>query len=105
MNFGEAIEAVKKGRLVSREGWNGKNMFIFMGFPNVKVYVRTTRHGTTINKDAHDILGCEYSGPVLCIKTAQENIVVGWLASQTDMLANDWIGIKRPVNTGTEHKS
>lgn len=89
MNFGEALEAVKKGKLVSRESWNGNNMFIFIAFPRANVYIQTKKHGS-VQKDAYDVFGCAYSGPVLCMKTAQETIVVGWQASQIDMLNSDW---------------
>lgn len=92
MNFGEALEMAKRGRLVSREGWNGKNMFIFIGFPKVNVNAKSKKHGM-VYTDASETFGCNYSGPVLCMKSAQEEIVVGWMASQTDMLSSDWIEI------------
>lgn len=105
MNFGEAIEAVKEGKLIAREGWNGKNMFVFQRpadeipaqvvIENVKSIpdaVKLLLH----NKYKHDYVGS--SGEVfkikftayLCMKAADDTIVNGWLASQTDMLAEDW---------------
>lgn len=83
MNFGQAIEAMKTGAKVSRVGWNGKNMFLFL-VPGSTFQVSRPPllgiypEGTTINYHAH-----------IDIKTADEK-VVPWLASQTDMLAEDW---------------
>lgn len=77
MNFGRAIDALKHGDRVMRRGWNGKNMFLFLA------------SGT-------DLTRCLCSGDMppctdsICMKTVQNTIVVGWLASQTDMLATDW---------------
>lgn len=84
MKFGEAIEALKQGKKVSREGWNGKNMFL--------VYVRET-------PDVYTAEGTPYfkAGVInttinahIDMYTADGNMQPGWLASQTDMLAEDW---------------
>lgn len=96
MNFGEALELVKKNKLVAREGWNGKHMFIFLGFPHVDVY-RKDDNGVVDIIEARKYFKCNYINPTLCMKTAQNTIVVGWLASQTDMLENDWIEINYPA--------
>ena len=66
LNFGQAIEALKQGKRVARKNWNGKGMFIFMR--------------------PADELNTAY----LCMKAADGTIVNGWLASQTDMLSEDW---------------
>ena len=82
-NFGEALEALKAGQKVAREGWNGKGMFLFL-VPGSQFQVNRPPllgiypEGTTINYHAH-----------IDMKTAQDT-VVPWLASQTDVLANDW---------------
>lgn len=105
MNFGEALKLVRRGQLVAREGWNGKNMFIFMGFPRVEIH-RKVESGNHVTIDAGNAFDCCYSGPVLCMKTAQDDIVVGWLASQTDMLTSDWMEIVRPAKPeALEHTS
>lgn len=79
MNFGEAIEAMKKGALVARDGWNGKNMYIYLedmfSFP-----VRAGVFKGSVRK---------YE-PVIVMFTAQGTHQPGWLASQADMLAEDW---------------
>ena len=83
MTFGLALEAMKKGLKVQRKGWNGKGMFIY--------YV-PVGHYAPCTKVAENIVGAdgkvEY-GAYVAIKTAQGN-VVPWLASQTDMLSEDW---------------
>ena len=89
LDFSRALEFVKQGQKITREGWNGEGMFIFQGFPRVEI--NTKYKGSVTSMDATHYFGGHYSGPVLCMKTAQDNIVVGWLASQTDLLAEDWL--------------
>lgn len=83
MNFGKALEALKGGNKVARAGWNGKGMFLY--------YVPENRY-EALTDAAKQIAGedgkVEY-GAYIAMKTAQGN-VVPWLASQTDMLAEDW---------------
>jgi len=81
MTFGLAIEAAKKGMKIARRGWNGKDMFLY--------HVPADSYKATTDV-AKFLLGdmVEY-GAYLAMKTAQGN-VVPWLASQTDMLAEDW---------------
>ena len=82
MNFGLAIEAAKKGAKIAREGWNGKGMFLY--------YVPANAYppSTEVAKTAFGGENVPY-GAYVAMKTAQGN-VVPWLASQTDMLAEDW---------------
>lgn len=83
MNFSEALEDIKNGERVAREGWNGKGMFIFL-VPGSTFKVNRPPlmgiypEGTEINYHAH-----------IDMKTA-DGQVVPWLCSQTDMLADDW---------------
>lgn len=83
MNFSKALEELKKGNKVSREGWNGKGMFLFL-VPGSEFKVSRPPllgiypEGTEIKYHAH-----------VDMKTAQGD-VVPWLCSQTDMLADDW---------------
>ena len=82
MNFGQAIEALKRGKKVAREGWNGKGMYLGL----IK--------GRTLDRCFDpDSAPCVDS---ICMKTAQDTVVVGWLASQTDMLAEDWAIYRKP---------
>lgn len=83
MDFGSAIMNMKEGHKVARKGWNGKGMFLYY-VPAAK-YKRCTESARCI-ADKDDMV--EY-GAYITMKTAQGN-VVPWLASQTDMLAEDW---------------
>ena len=68
MNFGQALEALKSGERVTRLGWNGKDMWLALQRP-----------------DEHS----KMTLPYIYMKTVQGDLVP-WLASQTDMLAEDW---------------
>lgn len=82
MNFGNALELLKQGFKVARIGWNGKGMFLY--------YVPAAAYppSTEIAKKAFSGEDVPY-GAYIAMKTAQGN-VVPWLASQTDMLSDDW---------------
>ena len=82
MDFGQAIKELKVGKKVARKGWNGKGMYL--------VYFSPVAHGMEILK----VYDCEEGTakpllPFLLMKTA-DDMYVPWLASQTDMLAEDW---------------
>lgn len=84
MDFGKALEAVKAGSKIARSGWNGRDMFLFLvGGSKFKVnrppLLGIYEEGTEIEYHAH-----------IDMKTAQ-GYVVPWLASQADLLADDWI--------------
>ena len=83
MNFGEALTDLKNGKKVARKGWNGVKMFLFLvngsrfkvnRLPLLSIY----EEGTEIEYHAH-----------IDMKTDQ-GYVVPWLASQPDMLSEDW---------------
>ena len=80
MSFGLAIEAMKKGKKVARRGWNGKNQHIELA---TRISYMTAE-GVFVNVE-HEAIGnkaiafCGTSG-----------VQMGWLASQADMLADDW---------------
>ena len=84
MDFGQALAAIKTGKKVTRAGWNGNDMFLFLvpgstftvnRAPLLGIYPE----GTQIQYHAH-----------IDMKTAQ-GYVVPWLASQADLLSEDWI--------------
>ncbi len=83
MPFGLAIESLKKGLKVAREGWNGKNMFLFLVPGSTFVVNRAPLLG--IYPEGTEVNYC----PHIDMKTA-DNKIVPWLASQTDVLAEDW---------------
>lgn len=85
MDFGMAIAALKCGAKVSREGWNGKGMFIyFVG--DAKYPAAQNPLGTMLGVFPDDLVPYR---SYIAMKTAQ-NDVVPWVASQTDILATDW---------------
>ena len=101
MTFGEALEALKQSAFVARSGWNGKGMFIY------KVEASDPTHDQLRGrcKDAIDYVRSRdnklhaINEPVhinahIDMKAADGSIVVGWLASQTDMQADDWYVVK-----------
>lgn len=77
MNFGQAIELLKQDKKVRRKGWNGKGIFIKLQTPDK--YSKMTHPYIYI-----DTTGLETSNP-----NAPKDRVP-WLASQTDMLSEDW---------------
>ena len=85
-DFGTAVEALKQGARVAREGWNGKGMFLYY-VPENKYPASRNEHGTMIGVFENDMVPY---GAYIAMKTAQNN-VVPWLASQTDVLAEDWV--------------
>lgn len=108
VNFGLALEALKQGKRVARQGWNGKGMFIFMrpadelnidfvidkvkSLPqSVKDYYLqdiTNERGERVPAAENDTI--KFTA-YICMKAADGSIVNGWLASQTDILSEDWM--------------
>ena len=84
MNFGQAIEVLKTGNKVTRVGWNGKNMFLFLV------------QGSQFKVNRPPLLGIYPEGteinyrPHIDMKTVNGEIVP-WVASQSDLLEEDWI--------------
>lgn len=82
-DFSSALQHIKAGQRVARAGWNGKWMFLFLV------------HGSTFKVSRPPLMGIYPEGtevsycPHIDMKTADGKIVP-WLASQTDMLADDW---------------
>jgi hypothetical protein len=76
MNYSEALQkAIHEKRRICRKGWNGKNMYVFY-VDDYEIYSPYTEGKPLL--------------PFLAMKTATGEIVP-WVASQTDMLANDWM--------------
>ena len=84
-SFGHAIASLKLGHRVARAGWNGKGMFLYY-VPENKYPANRNEHGTMVGVFEDDMVPY---GAYIAMKTAQNN-VVPWLASQTDVLAEDW---------------
>lgn len=97
MDFSDALKALKRGEPVARSGWNGKGMFLYLVGPGnypAKSYV------------AKEVWGEEGLVPYtsyIAIKSVN-GTVTPWVASQTDLLADDWDALplrelSRGVNT------
>lgn len=90
MSFGHALAALKEGKRVARAGWNGKGMWLSLSCDGTREV--DADHFWSPHNAAH----AEASGgsatvlPSITMKTADGSILMGWLASQTDMLADDW---------------
>jgi hypothetical protein len=88
MTFGGALEAMKSGLFVARSGWNGKGMYLWL-MPAATVPVEWCKEPhlkalAEANGGAFEALG------TIRMKTADNKVLTGWLASQSDMLAEDW---------------
>ena len=92
MTFGLAIEAIKDGCKVRRRGWNGKGMWIALSGTQLRSStVKSEDLWSPHSKAEAEKLGGEIEVlPSIIMKTADEKILMGWLASQTDMLSEDW---------------
>lgn len=80
MNFGVAIEAAKMGKKIARKGWNGKNQYVEIA--SCISYKNSA--GEIVNVDHHNI------GNKALAFVGTSGVQIGWLASQADMLADDW---------------
>lgn len=90
VSFSTALALAKEGKRVARSGWNGKGMWITAGEgvsanPADRFWNKHTRKFAEDNGGFADVL------PYMIMKTADGKILMGWLASQTDMLAEDWV--------------
>ena len=91
MTFGGAIAALKQGKKVTRQGWNGKGMWLCLK-PGTMVKSEWC-HDEALKEIADNNGGEIEALGTICMKTADNKILSGWLASQTDVLSNDWIVI------------
>lgn len=94
MNFGQAIELMKRGERVARSGWNGKGMHVRLakGQHPLVPSERTEPLVDGVASSLFDFGGKNSSiyMPHFVMRAASGAEVRGWLASQTDMLAEDW---------------
>lgn len=90
--FGAAIDALEQGKRVRRTGWNGKGMWLALT-PGSSFAAACAKPG---HAAAHRAAELEDPGaainllPHIDMRAADGSMVIGWLASQTDMLAKDW---------------
>ena len=101
MTFGKALEALNDGAFVARSGWNGKGMFIYKVEASAPAYdqlrgrckdaIDYARSKDSVLHAANEVV---HINAHIDMKAADGSIVVGWLASQTDMQADDWYIVK-----------
>ena len=90
ISFGLAIEAMKQGARVARTGWNGKGMWLSLSCDGTREVAAENFWSPHNAEHARQIGGKATVLPSITMKTATGEILMGWLASQTDMLADDW---------------
>lgn len=88
-NFGQALEALKQGKRVAREGWNGSNMFLVLS-PGAKNLTSENFFNKDLAEYASSIGGFMDVRPAFMLKTAQDDVVY-WSPSGSDALAEDWV--------------
>ena len=105
LSFGEAIKALKKGKRVAREGWNGKGLFIFQQVPadipmtvvpgmqslpqSVKdEFVRRQESNEERELAFQPYESIRYRNQLAMVYP--DNTIYGWVASPSDVLENDW---------------
>ena len=90
LTFGEALEFLKEGHRLARDGWNGKNMFI--------VYQKGYPEGIPCNKNTAEAFGYPEGYLFKCRPYLQMRCVDGthqmWTASQSDILSEDWYVVR-----------
>lgn len=93
MTFGEAIEELKKGNHVTRKGWNGKNMFLFLqrGCTVIVGELRRSQCKSAAEASGKTSVSDQLINSHIDMMTADGTIAIGWLASQADMLSEDWM--------------
>lgn len=81
IDFGHALAALKQGKSIAREGWNGKGMYLY--------YVPAASYAAVTDAARKEFGELVPYGAYVAMKTAQNN-VVPWQPSQADMVSNDW---------------
>lgn len=89
MDFGAALGRLKLGERVARTGWNGKSMWLTLVMPERLPTLQPMLQAELLNSlTEHQLKPLPY----IAMRTADSGFVP-WLASQTDLLAEDWVGV------------
>lgn len=93
LNFGQAIEALKQGKRVARQGWNGKGLFIFMQVP-AEIHEDVVPKMQSLPDSVKDEFGkrggsIRYKNQLAMVYP--DNTIYGWVASPSDVLEEDWV--------------
>lgn len=81
LNFGQALAGLKKGKKITRSGWNGKGLWLELQVPDANSKMTLPYVYINYPSDATNTPGAR----------------VPWLASQTDLLADDWLFVTSEV--------
>ena len=89
MNFSEALSHLKQGEKVARSGWNGKDQYVVaqQGQEIESTYVWNPHN----KAHAEKLGGWIKVAPYCTLKTAQDNLAMGWVPSTGDLFAEDWL--------------
>ena len=95
LSFGQAVDqGLKKGKRITRSGWNGKGMFIFMQVP-AEIPMDTVPKMQSLPQSVKDVFiereqkGITYKNQIAMVYP--DNTIYGWVASPSDVLEEDWI--------------
>lgn len=110
ISFSEALTYLKQGHRIARAGWNGKGMFIYLnkGSRDAKAEIPgipspesiTHIEGIDVRLFDNGDTGTITRLPNINMRAASGSTVTGWLASQTDMLADDWEVLELALSPG-----
>lgn len=94
MTYGDALEVIKNGGAITRDGWNGKNMFVFKR-PGANIGINELPFVQSLPASVKQFLLSTKKEEIhfreyICMFASDGTIINGWLASQTDMLCDDW---------------
>jgi len=92
LSFGDALVYLKAGERVARKGWNGKGMWLALtsGSTIPKEHARSGAVLALANEGAEAITINDH----IDMRTADGSVCCGWLASQADMLSDDWVVLR-----------
>lgn len=91
LSFGQALDALESGSKVAREGWNGKGMWLSLSC-NAGRPVAAENFWSPHNAEhAREMGGTALVLPCVTMKTVRNEIMMGWVPTQTDMFAKDWL--------------
>lgn len=99
ITFGEALEALKEGKMITRSGWNGKGLFVFMQVPSEitkEIVPKMTSLPQAVkdefqrrfDSESEQISSIYYNNQLALVNPS--NLITGWAPSVSDALATDW---------------
>ena len=93
MDFGQALELVVSGRMIAREGWNGKGLFVFRQVPSIISVeivpkMQSLPDAVKVELGSRGYESISYSNQLALVD--EHNHITGWSPSTSDALADDW---------------